>query len=642
MNRQSATSQPATFITTLLTVTFGVQLLRAFLPMLIFVLRDRFGWSAIELGLLALLLFLTSALAPLLNRWLGAGRMLATTAVTLTLTRLLIQWWTGDPLVDLLLAGLGVAAFGLFLPTIASIQFAQTTRNGGDNRATTAAILSGLLLEMALHGSGLTYDLLWQHGLVPALLITLLGALQIGMFVLLRPTLPTLQPADSPGIRALAWSAFGPFLGLQLLLYLNLARLTALTGWSLPLAFLLMMVAHLTGIGLLYLPHTFRRGVIASGFVIVVGWLLAAQFGIGGSTAVTTLLGIPVTAGLLHATFDFLTHRQTYPGIGRTAAAHTVGNVLLVIVIFATYARFDIVLPFDSNLLPLLALLWLGIFGLMGLRGRENLLVTNGRFRLLLPPLALLLIVPIWQWATWQTPQTTPATSDSLRVMTYNLHNGFDPQGLLDLEALAQVIEAQNVDIVGLQEVSRGWVINGSVEMVTWLEQRLGMTAVFTPTADDIWGIAILSRVPIRSWDDGPLPPDTLLLRRGWQRIEIETANGEPLTIINTHLQHVRADSPIRQQQVEVLLQAWANTPRTVLTGDFNATPTTAEMNLLWAAGWRDAVADSGLQPGLTSPAPNPNARIDYILTTPDLTTDQVAIPNTPASDHLGVAATIK
>jgi hypothetical protein len=39
--------------------------------------------------------------------------------------------------------------------------------------------------------------------------------------------------------------------------------------------------------------------------------------------------------------------------------------------------------------------------------------------------------------------------------------------------------------------VSRGWVINGSVDMVQWLSQRLDMAYVFGPTEGALWGNAI-------------------------------------------------------------------------------------------------------------------------------------------------------
>lgn len=80
--------------------------------------------------------------------------------------------------------------------------------------------------------------------------------------------------------------------------------------------------------------------------------------------------------------------------------------------------------------------------------------------------------------------------------MTYNLHNGFNTDGNLDMEALARVIEENHPDIVALQEISKGWLITGRLDMLTWLSQRLSMPYVSGPTADPLWGNAILSPIP--------------------------------------------------------------------------------------------------------------------------------------------------
>ena len=49
-----------------------------------------------------------------------------------------------------------------------------------------------------------------------------------------------------------------------------------------------------------------------------------------------------------------------------------------------------------------------------------------------------------------------PAPSQTLRVMTYNIHVGVGMDKKLDLPRVAGVINAQQPDLVGLQEVDRG------------------------------------------------------------------------------------------------------------------------------------------------------------------------------------------
>lgn len=78
-----------------LALLLGVQVLRAMFPLFLFVLRDRVGWTAIQLGELGFVLFLTAFLAGPLSRWLGMRVMLWLTAGGLGLLRLLMQLWTG-------------------------------------------------------------------------------------------------------------------------------------------------------------------------------------------------------------------------------------------------------------------------------------------------------------------------------------------------------------------------------------------------------------------------------------------------------------------------------------------------------------------------------------------------------------------
>jgi hypothetical protein len=108
-----------------LTIMFGMQTLRTFLPLLLNILRDRFGWGAIQVGLFALVIFLTSFLAGAVRRRLGRRRSLQWVMGGLGFLRLAYQIWWGDPLVDFYLVS---AATILFLWT-------NTFAKNGVNRA---------------------------------------------------------------------------------------------------------------------------------------------------------------------------------------------------------------------------------------------------------------------------------------------------------------------------------------------------------------------------------------------------------------------------------------------------------------------------------------------------------------------------
>ena len=210
------------------------------------------------------------------------------------------------------------------------------------------------------------------------------------------------------------------------------------------------------------------------------------------------------------------------------------------------------------------------------------------------------------------------------------------------MEAIARVIEESGADVVALQEVSRGWVVAGSLDMLSWLAQRLDMVAVGGPTTTDRqWGNAILSRYPILGERAGRLPSEGLPLRRGYLQAEIDTG-GTSLLLISTHLHHIAEEGEIREVQAGALLADWDAAPRTIIAGDFNAPPESEEIRLLVEAGLVDSAAALGIDPGYTSPADAPLQRIDYIFLSPDLMPEAFWLLPTTASDHLPLLVTVE
>src|SRR4029453_2834154 len=95
------------------------------------------------------------------------------------------------------------------------------------------------------------------------------------------------------------------------------------------------------------------------------------------------------------------------------------------------------------------------------------------------------------------------------------------------LEGLAREIEASGAEVVGLQEVSRGWYVNGSTDMLAWLPRRRGRPPPpFAGAPDRIWGNAVLSRYPILSAEVTPLPREGVPLRRSALEAELDLGQG--------------------------------------------------------------------------------------------------------------------
>jgi len=148
---------------------------------------------------------------------------------------------------------------------------------------------------------------------------------------------------------------------------------------------------------------------------------------------------------------------------------------------------------------------------------------------------------------------------------------------------------------------------------------------------DGSWGIAVLSRVPVRAsaiLDLGQLPRDPA--RRGAIAVEVEV-DGRPLRVIGTHLSHLSHGSVLQLRALHRLISAPA-TPA-VLAGDMNmwGPPLSALM-----PGWSRVVR------GRTWPAWRPLAQLDHILVTRGVEAVGVGqVVPVRGSDHLPVRARV-
>jgi len=653
--QQNVSSSWAGLLLPAITVTFGMQMIRALPPYLQYLLGDRFGWNSIQMGVAALAVFATAFLVGWLYRWWGLQALLVVTAGGVGLVRLAVQIWNGEPLVTMLLVFGGTALFLLFL---AACLARSVYLPAGPPVAYQfgLAILLGLALDSALHGAFLTYDTIWQGGAIPFFLTA--GLVIIQLVALSRQLSATPSPSIpmEGGLNVVwPWLAMGPFLFLQLLVFQSQARLTVLTGWSLPAVFGWIMLAHLLGLTLAMWRPAGRITVIITGLLLIVAvwprqnpapWLTALSLLVGQVSAALVITAIIYNMGhgTAQAHFAAGSPQQPPAGLRFTPLIHGLSMVLMVGLIFAYYAAFDLQVPYNNKwLLPLAGLIilagGLGIWRSLPAQTSWQPIWTAGLgvWFLLLLPLA------IWLACSRSVPPP-PSESGAVRVMNYNLHNGFNTLGQLDIEALAQVIENQQPDILTLQEVSRGWVVNGSLDIFSWLSHRLDFPyTYFTPSSDELWGIAVFSRYPITHAEDFPLPPRNLPLKRSFTYLEIDTGQAAPLHLINAHFHHLETDSSIRLMQTESVLAFLEGREfsKFLMTGDLNAGPEAEEILRLYQRGFKDAIIEANLQPGYTYPSYEPDRRLDYLLYSPDLTATDVVIPAGTASDHLSIAADI-
>ncbi|MEJ2753786.1 MAG: hypothetical protein P8169_14090, partial [Chloroflexota bacterium] len=302
---QQPASKPEFIFAVVLTTILGMQLLRGLLPYPQSLLIERLDWGTINAGLFALAIFLFSFLAGPLNRFLGSGLMILVTGFTIGLSRLAAQLWAGDPIGKMIFTATGVIAFIIFLPTAVGVAVGTSRRAG----ATLAfSILAGLALDLALNGAFSTYDLIWQRTMLVSAIVVLLVILQWwSLFRLLRLESQT-GSADTRFGRALSWAIIGPFLFLQLLIFSNIAWATTSTGWSLPAAFLWLMLAYFLGVTIWLLPDNLCRIVLALVWIVALVCQALLYSGEAGAwlNAVYLISGQIALSGTLVSVLSYL------------------------------------------------------------------------------------------------------------------------------------------------------------------------------------------------------------------------------------------------------------------------------------------------------------------------------------------------
>jgi endonuclease/exonuclease/phosphatase family metal-dependent hydrolase len=447
----------------------------------------------------------------------------------------------------------------------------------------------------------------------------------------------------SPG-RSFTWLAIGPFLFLELVVFQNIPRVATLTSWTLPMAFGLTLLAQLAGMAAasfvitkswrMLWPWAFGAGVILTAALVFAyqqpAALIALLF-IIGQVLVSSIITM-VLAGIASSTGK--TRRSSL------WIANGVGMILFVLFIAAYYAVYDVNLPYRN---PVIELTAGGIIAACAIGavifGQQKMKVDPKLWSVSIFAL-ILLVLPLAQIITWRTPTAVAGQGFPVSVMTYNLHNGFNTKGKLDIDEIANVIESNRPDIVVLQEVSRGWVVSGRLDMLSWLSYRLHMPYVFGPTADPFWGNAILSRYPIVAYSRENLPTPELLFRRGFTVALIDLGNDQRIKVIATQFDNVELDTEIHQQQAQTIIDFWGGLGNTILLGDFSAQPGSQEVVKLYQANLKDSCT-MGWKAANTYPSNNPQERIDYIWTSPDLMASDVGVLSSTASDHLPVVAVI-
>lgn len=234
----------------------------------------------------------------------------------------------------------------------------------------------------------------------------------------------------------------------------------------------------------------------------------------------------------------------------------------------------------------------------------------------------------------------------TIRFMTYNIHHGEGIDSVIDISRISKMILENEIDIAVLQEVDRGVLRTGRIDIPGLLAELTGMNYSFHKNINyqgGEYGNCILSKFPIVK--DTNLP--YTMLREGEQRGLLQTVikiEGFQIAIMNTHLDYREDDSERISNvgQIFKVMKNYSGLPL-IIAGDFNDDPESS-IHLQMKEKFIDVWEYLNDEPGFTYPTENPNKRIDYIFVKVQNEQKEVRIipakifvHESIASDHLPV-----
>lgn len=577
--------------------------------------------------LVGLALPLAALLAPALpfSLWLERRTVLLGAAAAAAIFRIPLAF--GDPLVRLTLAAIVVAAGGLFLSKAVGYL---------ERRSVAAGAAAAVLLEQVLRSAGWTWDVTLRTDWMPAQALLSAAALWIAWRWARtgvdeeNETGETLE-RRAGGLRLRGAIALGGLLFMETAV---LARPSVAARWS-GASFEVLSIG-LAAVGAAAVLAIIARGPIPrgrGGVSLLVAVMALATIGPHPLSLPGWAVIALIAAG--HGAALLLLGRALVPAGGRRrgwTTATTLGlffvlHALLSMTAFHGYTL-SVLAGAEPWLLGMAALLVFGAILLMprpaaSMARRVGRLSTAGAIAAAAAGTALMTL------PRGETP--TPRTGGVV-VATYNVHYGFDEGWRHDPEAIARALAATGADLIALQEVTAGLPAVYGVDLALWLGRRLGMVALYAPTAGRMVGDAVLTRLPHAAFTSTRLPDDGD--PKQLAHLRIDTLGG--FDFFATHL-GLEADE--RTAQMAAIVAAIGTDPA-VLAGDLNAEPGDSAFVTLRAAGFRDAFELAGAESSPTAPAIRPVRRIDWLwLRGLDATAARVV--DATASDHRPVVVEI-
>lgn len=608
---------------------------------------------------LACVLLLFSPVLLIFFRKGPSRKGLALLAAGVLLSRLAEVWL--DTRGKVFVAGLGVAIFLLFLP-------AYFYHQGREPRSHKLGISLGLGVALSILlralGSGVDLSNLGMFKAIDWVLALLTGVCLWRTFPAVAGSRsPALPPEPAGGARPVKIIILS--LGMAavfILTYFAFSSPAVIARWT-GASYLLILVVLLMGlsafvIGLVWKPSLFTRikpGLLLAWNVLFVLCLaltlLANQVSFPSTPEGYPLSQSPfpwqevplflmlLLAPVILADFTLFSNEiiTEKPSIRLLGGGFTLGSLFLLVMIFAqvfttVYDYIPVVGPLFRDKFWIVFLVGGVVVTLPSLFVRKSVSVRTRKdvdvsFPLPLAACMVLITIAAISGVLFTSPRPSKisVSKTTLRVLTYNIQQGYNQDGQIAFDEQLALVRNMNPDVVGLQESDTARIAGGNADIVRYFADRLEMYSYYGPsTVAGTFGIAMLSRYPI-------LNPSTFYMYSVGEQtatITAQIAIGEEL--FNVFITHLGNDGPIIQQ--EQVLQLLEGKDNILLMGDFNFRPdtdqyrlTTARLKDTWLLRWPQ---------GISSLEFDSSERIDYLFISPGINVSDSQYLTGTQSDH--------
>lgn len=257
--------------------------------------------------------------------------------------------------------------------------------------------------------------------------------------------------------------------------------------------------------------------------------------------------------------------------------------------------------------------------------GQQDWIRTGRVFQHWLPAL-LLVSLASSAAVLWPSPIQDPLGDGEsrLRVLTYNIQQGFDRRGEYNIDGQLALMQAWDPDVVGLQESGTNRISGGNHDVVRYYAERLGMHAYYGPkTVSGTFGIALLSRYPINQ------PQTFYMYSEGEQTAAVRAEIVVERQLIHVFVTHLGNEGPLIQQRQ--FLAETRGKPYLLAMGDFNFEPGSVQYAMTMEQlrdAWTEVLGREDSQ------ELGYRKRIDHVFVSEEFTVEDAWYLDSPHSDH--------